>query len=55
MGKGRNFVTFEATDEEKQVLKAYCEQEGRTQTDVLRAYIRSLKRKLKSCEQTIRK
>ncbi len=48
MGKGRNFITFEATDEEKEILRAYCEQEGRTQTDVLRTYIRTLKRKIKN-------
>jgi hypothetical protein len=48
MGKGRNFITFEATNEEKEILRAYCEQEGRTQTDVLRTYIRTLKRKIKN-------
>lgn len=48
MAKGRNFITFEATDEEKETLKAYCEQEGRTQTDILRSYIRSLKRKIRA-------
>jgi hypothetical protein len=48
MAKGRNFITFEATDDEKEILKAYCEQEGRTQTDVLRSYIRTLKRKIKT-------
>ena len=46
MAKGRNFITFEATDEEKEILKEYCQQEGRTQTDVLRSYIRTLKRKI---------
>ncbi|UXE63018.1 MAG: CopG family transcriptional regulator [Woronichinia naegeliana WA131] len=29
-----------------EILRQYCEQEGRTQSDVLREYIRSLKRKL---------
>jgi predicted DNA-binding protein len=33
--------------QELEVLKAYCEQEGRTQSEVLREYIRSLKRKIK--------
>jgi predicted DNA-binding protein len=34
-------------EQELEVLKAYCEQEGRTQSEVLREYIRSLKKKVK--------
>jgi Ribbon-helix-helix protein, copG family len=34
-------------DSELKILKAYCEQENRTQTDVVREFIRSLKRKTK--------
>jgi predicted DNA-binding protein len=34
-------------EQELEVLKAYCEQEGRTQSDVLREYIRGLKKKVK--------
>ncbi|GET38236.1 ribbon-helix-helix protein, CopG family [Microseira wollei] len=30
-----------------ETLKAYCEQENRTQTDVIREFIRNLKRKIK--------
>jgi hypothetical protein len=33
-------------EKEMEILRQYCEQEGRTQSDVLREYIRSLKRKL---------
>lgn len=46
----RNYITFEVTGAEKDVLKEYCQIEGRTQTDVLRAYVRSLKRKLRKTE-----
>ncbi|GET44353.1 ribbon-helix-helix protein, CopG family [Microseira wollei] len=34
-------------DSELEILKAYCEQEGRTQTEVIREFIRNLKRKVK--------
>ncbi|MFB2976212.1 ribbon-helix-helix protein, CopG family [Microseira sp. BLCC-F43] len=34
-------------ESELEILKAYCEQEGRTQTDVIREFIRNLKRKVK--------
>jgi Ribbon-helix-helix protein, copG family len=34
-------------DSELETLKAYCLQENRSQTEVLRAFIRSLKRKRK--------
>jgi predicted DNA-binding protein len=34
-------------EQELETLKAYCEQEGRTQSEVLREYIRSLKKKVK--------
>lgn len=35
-------------EKELVILEAYCEQEGRTKTDVVRELIRSLKRKLSS-------
>lgn len=47
MTNKRNYITFEVTDAEKETLKQYSQAEGRTQIDVLRSYIRSLKRKLK--------
>jgi hypothetical protein len=40
-------LTINVPEQELAILKAYCEQEGRNQTDVLREYIRSLKRKIK--------
>lgn len=48
MPKPENFITFRVTEEEKDLLKQYCEQEGRTQTDILREMIRRLKRRLKA-------
>lgn len=47
MPKPENFITFRVTQEEKELLKQYCDQEGRTQTDILRELIRSLRRRLK--------
>jgi hypothetical protein len=40
----KNQVNFRVSDEELEVLKAYCEQEDRSQSDVLRELVRSLKR-----------
>ena len=48
MSKETKPLTIRLPDSELQVLKAYCEQEGRSQTDVLREYIRNLKRKIKN-------
>ena len=35
------------SDEEARVLEQYCKQSEKTKTDVLRSYIRQLKRKVK--------
>lgn len=35
-------LTIEISDKEAEILKRYCIQEQRTQTDVVRTYIRSL-------------
>ncbi len=48
MPQTNNHINFRVTDEEKQILQQYCEQTGRQQSDVLREFVRSLKRKLKS-------
>lgn len=40
-------LTIRLPENELTVLKAYCEQEGRNQTDVIREFIRSLKTALK--------
>ena len=50
MPKPEIFITFRLTQAEKDLLQAYCEQEGRTQTDVLRELIRKLKRKAKKTD-----
>ncbi|MGB3205393.1 MAG: ribbon-helix-helix protein, CopG family [Crinalium sp.] len=47
MSKPEIYITFRLTSQEKEILKAYCEQEGRNQTDVLRELIRNLRRRLK--------
>ncbi|HEY9693932.1 MAG TPA: ribbon-helix-helix protein, CopG family [Oculatellaceae cyanobacterium] len=40
-------IDIRLPEQELEILKAYCSQEGRTQTDVLREYIRSLKKKIR--------
>ncbi len=35
------------SDEEAQILDTYCKQREKTKTDVIRSYIRQLKRKVK--------
>lgn len=40
----KNQINFRVSDDEMQLLKAYCEQEQRSQSDVLRGLVRSLKR-----------
>ncbi len=46
MAKPSNSMTFRLSDEEKDILKAYCEQTSRAQSDVLRELIRSLQKKI---------
>ncbi|KAB8332674.1 CopG family transcriptional regulator [Scytonema tolypothrichoides VB-61278] len=46
MAQPNNHVTFRITDQEKEILVRYCEQEQITQSDVLRDFVRSLKKKL---------
>lgn len=47
MGKaGNKPLTVMVTEEEMRNLDQYCEQTSRTKTEVIRAYLRSLKRKL---------
>ncbi|MCL6754632.1 CopG family transcriptional regulator [Nostoc sp. CCCryo 231-06] len=48
MSKPEIFITFRVTQQEKDLLKLYCEQEARNQTEVLRELIRSLNRRIKS-------
>ncbi|MBW4632750.1 MAG: ribbon-helix-helix protein, CopG family [Brasilonema sp.] len=39
-------LTIRLPESELEILKAYCYQESRTQTEVIREYIRSLKKKI---------
>ncbi len=39
-------ITFRLEEAEKDILIAYCQATGRNQTDVLREFVRSLKRKM---------
>lgn len=50
MSKPELFITFRVTQNEKDLLKQYCEQEARNQTDVLRELIRGLRRKVKGTD-----
>lgn len=48
MSKPDIYITFRVVQEEKEILKTYCEQAGRQQSDVLREFVRSLKKKIKA-------
>ncbi|BAY46720.1 hypothetical protein SAMD00079811_43330 [Scytonema sp. HK-05] len=39
-------LTIRLPESELEILKTYCHQESRTQTEVIREYIRSLKKKI---------
>ena len=45
MSNGKRLMNFRLTAEEADILAAYCERTGRTQTDVLRELVRQLARK----------
>lgn len=40
-------ITFICLESERQILEKYAEQEGRTMTEILREYVRSLRTKLR--------
>jgi hypothetical protein len=42
MSNGKRLMNFRLTNKEAEILVAYCERTGRTQTDVLREFIRQL-------------
>jgi hypothetical protein len=44
--KPKSTLTFQIPENEKATLLEYCKQEQRTQSDVLRELVRSLKQKL---------
>jgi len=44
---GKYNLNVRITEEEREIINEYCEQEERSQSDVVREFIRSLKRKLK--------
>ena len=48
MSQGDKGLTIRISQDELDTLKAYCDQEKRNQTDVLREFIRGLKRKIKN-------
>jgi len=41
-------LNLRVSEQEMEVLKQYCEQEDREQSDVVREFIRSLKRKIRA-------
>ncbi|MEW5856200.1 MAG: ribbon-helix-helix protein, CopG family [Cyanobacteriota bacterium] len=47
MKEGIKPLTIKLPESELELLKAFCEQETRTQTEVLREYIRTLRKKIK--------
>ncbi len=48
MPKSKSTITFQIPPQEREFLTQYCEQEQRTQSDVLRELVRSLKKKIRA-------
>jgi hypothetical protein len=48
MTKSKSTITFQIPPQEREFLTQYCEQEQRTQSDVLRELVRSLKKKIRA-------
>ncbi|MBD0336075.1 MAG: TOBE domain-containing protein [Cyanobacteria bacterium Co-bin13] len=40
--KNQGWITFQASEEERQILEQYCDRSQRTKTDILRELVRSL-------------
>jgi molybdopterin-binding protein len=40
--KEQGWITFQSSEEERQILEEYCQQSQRTKTDILRELVRSL-------------
>lgn len=49
--KGATAITFQPSDEEREILELYCKQVDLTKSAVLRELIRGLKSKLKTAYQ----
>ena len=47
--KGADYITFQVSQEEREILEMYCNQVDMTKSAVLREIIRGLKGKLKPC------
>jgi chorismate mutase len=47
---GKNNLNVRITDQERQILNNYCEAVDRTQSDVIREFIRSLQKKTKKSQ-----
>ena len=43
-------INVRIEESEDELLETYCQQTGRTKTDVIREFIRSLTKKVKKCE-----
>ena len=46
--KDGKWIGFQASDEEAEILEAYCEKTMRSKTEILRELVRGLKRHLKN-------
>jgi hypothetical protein len=47
MPKPKSTITFQIPEHERGILTQYCDQELRTQSEVLREMVRSLKKKIR--------
>ncbi len=49
--KQQGWITFQTSEEERQILEQYCQQSQRTKTEILRELVRSLNKQQKSTKQ----
>ena len=50
--KQQGWITFQSSEEERQILEQHCQQSQRSKTEVLRELVRSLSQKLSSSTAT---
>lgn len=53
--KQQGWITFQSSEEERQILEQYCQQSQRTKTEILRELVRNLTQQQPSVQSPIRK
>ncbi|HEY9831785.1 MAG TPA: molybdopterin-binding protein [Stenomitos sp.] len=53
--KQQGWITFQSSEEERQILEQYCQQSQRTKTEILRELVRNLNQQSPSAQSPTRK